>query len=328
MSKELTVVDLNAKDFGIDQKQEEDLMSDLPQILSERSLLVPQYEEIIKLDIDDENTIKRASELRKKIQKNRTQGINVWHKNAKDFFLKGGNFCDAIKRKEISVNQRMEDTLLEIEKHQERKIEEARKLLQSKRELLISKFMDDADKIDLASMDDEVFDAYLVGKKASYTARIEKEKQEKRREAERKKEELRVKRENAELKRAAEEQARKAAKEKAENEKRLKAIEDEKIEQERQRQAKHDAEMAEIRKEKEKAERELQAKRDAEIESQKLEEKERQNKLNASDTDKVDELIKSLEMLKTNYSFKSRKNQKMFIHVCLLIDKIIVFISK
>src|SRR5690625_4408598 len=110
---------IKAEDFGIEEKQEKELLADLPQIKKERDVLEAQYSEVIKLDVENPESWKKARELRLLIQKNRTQGINVWHRNAKDYFLKGGQFVDAIKRKEASVNERMEAQLLEIEKYEE-----------------------------------------------------------------------------------------------------------------------------------------------------------------------------------------------------------------
>lgn len=113
---ELTV---NPVEFGIEENQANEMIGNLPQIKNERIVFETQYNEIIQMDIENSQTSKKARELRLLIQKNRTQGINVWHKNAKDYFLKGGQFVDAIKRVEVEVNERMETALEEIEKHQE-----------------------------------------------------------------------------------------------------------------------------------------------------------------------------------------------------------------
>src|SRR5690625_916450 len=110
---------IKPQDFGIETKQAKELMSNLPQIKEEREVLEKQYKNVIKLEIENPDSWKKARELRLLKQKNRTQGINTWHKNAKDYFLKGGQFVDAIKRKEASVNERMESQLLEIEKYEE-----------------------------------------------------------------------------------------------------------------------------------------------------------------------------------------------------------------
>lgn len=110
---------VKAQDFGIEEKQEQELLGNLPQIKKERDILETQYSEVIKLDVENPESWKQARNLRILIQKNRTQGINVWHKNAKDFFLKGGQFVDAIKRKEVDINERMESNLMEIEKFEQ-----------------------------------------------------------------------------------------------------------------------------------------------------------------------------------------------------------------
>ena len=81
---------LKTDKYGRDEKKASQLMGNLPQIIKEREPLEKSFNEVIKLDIESEGTTKRATELRILIQKNRTQGINVWHKNTKEFFLKGG----------------------------------------------------------------------------------------------------------------------------------------------------------------------------------------------------------------------------------------------
>lgn len=85
------------------------------------------------MDIENPETAKIARELRLKIRDNRTKGIDVWHKTTKDFFLKGGQFVDAIKRVEIAVNQRMEENLESIEKYFENKEKERKAKLNEER---------------------------------------------------------------------------------------------------------------------------------------------------------------------------------------------------
>ena len=50
--------------------------------------------------------------------------------------------------------------------------------------------------------------------------------------------------------------------------------------------------------------------------------------LNKGDADKVKDLINDLIAIKTKYTFKSKSNQKMLENVCLLIDKVLAFITK
>src|SRR5690606_10498366 len=108
-----------------------------------------------------------------KIVKNRTQGINKWHKASKEFFLAGGRFVDAIKNKENQVNEEMESKLMDAENHFEN-LEKARiDKLQVERAEELSKYMEDISHIDLGSMDDDIWNAYLNAKKAEYEKRIE-----------------------------------------------------------------------------------------------------------------------------------------------------------
>lgn len=114
---ELTVV--NPEQYGLDPTKANEILGSLPQIRAERELLANQFQQVIEMDIDLPETHKLAKSLRIKIAGNRTKGIEVWHKKAKEYFLRGGQFVDAIKRKEIDVNQQMEARLKEIEDYEE-----------------------------------------------------------------------------------------------------------------------------------------------------------------------------------------------------------------
>ncbi len=86
-----------------------------------------------------------------------------------------------------------------------------------------------------------------------------------------------------------------------------------------------------IRVEKQKRKRleaELKAKEEAELKAKRDEETRKQAELNKGDAAKVKDLISELEGLKTKYSFKSAKNNKMYSDVGLLIDKVVNHIKK
>jgi hypothetical protein len=178
---------INPQEFGIEPSKAAELVSNLPQIKSERDLLSAQYDEVVKMDIENPQTAAKAKSLRLLIRDNRTKGIEVWHTNAKNFFLRGGQFVDAIKRQECDVNKRMEETLEQIEKHQEH-LEAARKeVLRTQRSEqleLYSEFVPFG--VDLGAMPEEEFTKLLKGaklqfeadqaeKKAAEAARIEAE---------------------------------------------------------------------------------------------------------------------------------------------------------
>jgi colicin import membrane protein len=171
-----TAVVVNPQEYGIDPKQVKDLVGNLPQIKSEREVLEKQYDEVVKLDIEDKETSKKARELRLLIKNNRTQGINQWHKTTKDYFLKGGQFVDAIKRMEVQVNERMEETLEQIEKHFEIQETKRKEELKQKRIKQLEKYSEFVPfGIDLGALDEEQYKKVFNGSKLQYEAKIEQE---------------------------------------------------------------------------------------------------------------------------------------------------------
>lgn len=129
----LEITTVNPSEYGIEANKASELVGNLPQIKAERDILSQQYDEVVRLDIEDAATSKKARELRLKIRDNRTKGIDVWHRTTKDFFLKGGQFVDAIKRQEVAVNERMEKNLEGIEKHFENLEKERKAILNAER---------------------------------------------------------------------------------------------------------------------------------------------------------------------------------------------------
>lgn len=174
---EAEVIAVEAKKFGIEPKKETELMGNLPQIQSERLVFTSQYDEVIKMDLEDYNTRALARELRLKIRDNRTKGIVVWHKNTKEVFLKGGQFIDAIKNREVAINESMEKKLEDIEKHYEN-LEKARiQKLQDERIAEVSKYMESTEALSLGEMDEDFWQAYLTSKKKIHKDKIKAEKE-------------------------------------------------------------------------------------------------------------------------------------------------------
>jgi len=266
--------------------------------------------------------------LRLKIVKNRTQGINKWHKVNKEFFLTGGKFVDAIKRKEIQVNESMEEKLMTAEKHFENLEKERIAAIQKERVTLISEYLPDANERDLASMEVDLWDLFFDSKKKAFfeeKERIEKERQavieKEKAEAE---ERERIRKENEELKAAAAAKEKELQKEREEREAILKE-EREKVEAERQQREK---EKAEEQKKLLQLQAELKAKKEAEAERIAEAKAKEEAELSKGDQDKIKELISDLDSLKTKYSFKSNENQKKYKDVQLLLDKIIGHIKQ
>lgn len=165
---------LNPEEFGIEKSKALEITKGLQTVLSEREELKKSYTDVIALEITKENLL-TFKELRIKIRDNRTKGIEAWHKVNKDFYLRGGQFVDAIKRKEILVNEQMEEKLQEAEKFFENQEKERIAELHKTRLSLISEFVEDTTGLDLGNMQDEVFEGFLNLKKTQKAERIESE---------------------------------------------------------------------------------------------------------------------------------------------------------
>lgn len=229
----------------------------------------------------------------------------------------------AVKEKEDKLKER--ENYFEIQ--EQKRLEK----LQSDRVEKISKYVEDAHERSLSGMDDDVWNAYFNTKKKEYEDRIAAEKKAEEDRIQREKDEvaerLRIKKENEQLKKEAEKKEKirlseeKKRKEKEEKERKLRE------EQERKQEEIYQANLEKERKEKERIANELKAKKEAEEKAVKEELKRVQDELNKGDTDKVKDLKNDLNTLKTKYTFKSEKNNKMYSEVGILIDKIINYIK-
>lgn len=282
MKNQLTLVD--HKQFGLEEQKASEITSGLNQILEERAILESSYSEVILLEITKEN-LSKFRELRLKIRDNRTKGIQSWHKVNKEFYLRGGQFVDAIKNKEVELNERMENALEENEKFFERQEAERIEKLKQQRVLECTPFQDFIPfGVDLGILEEESYLSILNGAKLQLKAKLEAEEEaekirleNERIEAEKLAEEKRVEAERIEAQRIEIERFKKEAEQR---EAELKA-EREKAEKERLRvEAENKAKIEAERIEREKIEAELNAKREAELkaEREKLAEIERQQK--------------------------------------------------
>ena len=163
--------------FGLELSKANEMVSGLSVTLAEREVLKNAYIDVIELPINAE-TLPIFKELRLKIVKNRTQGIEKWHKTNKAFYLAGGRFVDAVKNKEVFINEEMESKLLEGEKYFENLEKEAKAKLNAERIEIIRPYVDDVAGLDFSDFSDENFDDFVLGKKTRYNERIEAEKQE------------------------------------------------------------------------------------------------------------------------------------------------------
>ena len=175
------------EDFKLDKKSAAELTKDLGQVLEERSVLEAQYAEAVKTEITPEN-IEGFRKLRLKIRDNRTKGIEPWHRTSKDYFLRGGQFIDAIKRKEVAVNERMEDNLKEMEDHFVNLEKEKIQALHESRVAILNEYEYDTSSGQFGELSEDLFQAMVNIAKEQQAKRKEEERilEEKRKEEERK----------------------------------------------------------------------------------------------------------------------------------------------
>ncbi|QDP50403.1 MAG: hypothetical protein Unbinned5350contig1001_18 [Prokaryotic dsDNA virus sp.] len=327
-TKEIQII--NPEDYGLEAKKGNELTTGLTVVKAERELLINEFNELSALELTKEN-IPHFKTLRLKIAKNRTQGINKWHKSNKEFFLTGGRFVDAIKNKEANVNETMEAYLLKGEKYFE-DLEKARLLrLQEKRVGLITEFIENAELMNFGDMDQEVWDAYFKTKKDQHfvivEAQIKAEKERIEKIEEEKKEQERIRKENEQLRKevAAKEKIHQASLEKQRKEaaaaaaKERKRVEAQIIKEREERQIQQQQEQrerdlidAKLKKEKEEAEKvrlQLEKKQKA-FELKVLEEKEKAEKLELVAKNKIQELENEARLKKEQEEKEIEDNLK------------------
>jgi hypothetical protein len=351
---------IKSEDYGVEENKFNEMQKGLQLTLNERDLLREEFEVVSKLEVTEENKPK-FRDLRLKWAKNRTKGVNDWHEKGKAVSLAIGKLYDARKNELNREGQANEKVLLDAENHLENLEKERIESLRLERAELLSKYVDDAYERVLTNMEEDVWLMYLASKKKIHLdfVKAEKEFEIQRQKAIDKEiaEKKRIELENAKLLEEANQRAKIAEEKAAKQFAAQKKIDDKRIAEEKlaeihrvAKQKKIDADNlakqkviddkriaeqkvfdAKIAKEKIESDiirKELQAKKQEEldlIESKKLA---LQNELKKGDVEKVIDLIKSLETIKTKFTFESEASIKMFQDVSGLLDKVIVFIEK
>ena len=172
MGTEVTVVDPSK--YGIQEKEASKLTKDLSTIILERDLLAKQYAEIIQKELSNE-VLEEARDIRMKLVKVRTQGINKWHKANKAYFKAGGDYVDAIKRKELVPVESMEITLKEIEDYYENQEKERVLKIKEEREAAVAPYIEegDLDGMNLGEMSEDIWDSVFQARVASFNKKAE-----------------------------------------------------------------------------------------------------------------------------------------------------------
>lgn len=350
----MTQLQINAADYGLEEIKAKQISDMFKPMLDKMTELEVQYNEVIKRPMEPE-TIQMAHDLRLAYVKVRT-GTAAIHKDLKAFYLQGGRFVDGWKNAQLMASQGIEEKLKGIEDHfvniKNTRIEK----LKEERAVKLRKFDIEFIPDQLGEMDPSVWDNYISGVKLNYEAQkeaeqkaekerldlIEKEKIEQERirkeneqlkiEAEERERSERIEkeiREKEEIRRLTKEREEREAREQAEKEREEKELAEQKIREEKAQKERevYEAKLENERKERERIAAELKAKEEAERKAKAEEEERIQAELNMGDADKVKGLIYELNFLKKKYVFRSKKNQKMYSDVGLLIDKVIKHIQ-
>ena len=334
----MTLVKINAADYDLEESKAQEISDMFKPMLDKMVELEKEFNDIQKMEMSAAKCA-RSRILRLEYVKVRT-GTGKIHKTLKVNVLKFGRFIDGWKHTQGLASQGKEEILLNDENHFENIEKEKQAALGSEREAKALKYMDEGLlPPNLGSLNQTVYEGWIASQKLAYETRLKMEKkaeedriaEEKRVEAERiakekaeQAERERINKENEALKAEREEREKQAQAEAAAREKEEAArLEKERIEREKQ-----EAILKAEREEREKAQAELKAKEEEEYKKKLQEDADKQTELKKGDVDKVNDLIVDLGNLKTKYSFKSKKNIKMYADVSMLIDKVLNHISK
>ena len=335
--KNTEIAKIDPKEFGLEKDRASEITKGLATILTEKEILCEQYVKVIKLETTKEN-VPAFRELRLQIRDNRTKGIETWHKVNKEFFLRGGQFVDAIKRKEIEENNRMEEQLLKGEKHFELIEAERKAKVKIDREKALEKYEIETEHLQLGEMADDVWEKYFNGVKLEFEQRIAAEKKAEAERIEKEKaeraEQERIRKDNERLQKEAEAKEKQMQAERAEAEAKQKAIEEKaRIEKAKlQRDIEKTQLAANLKAEREARERrkleaELQKKKDAEIKAEADKKAAEAKEQRAPDKQKLIELAGRFSAPKLP-EVKSNEAKEILKEVAEMCEQISIFIKE
>jgi len=291
--------------------------------------IIEESKNLIDLD-----TTVRAKRLRLDIGKVRIQTGKLKDEQKAEY-LRASNAIQGVHNILVWAVKDKEEKLSEIEKHFETQEKLRLEELQNSRAIDLSKYIDDAGDRVLSSMEDDVWIAYLSSKKKEHDDRMEAEKQAEIARLEKEKAEAeereRIKKENAKLKVEAEErdkqakiEADKRAKEEAERIAKEKADQAKREEADRKLKAEYEAKLKVEAEAKAKVEAELKDKQDAELKEKEDARKVKEKELKKGDGEKIEDLVKCLNDLKSKYSFDSEEYQDKYDKFSFWVESVVV----
>lgn len=167
-------IKIDSKEYNLPEEIASNISNQFKPMLDKMVELEKDFNEIIKLPIEEEETQIKAKELRMRYVKIRT-GTSEIHKQQKAFYLSGGRFVDGWKNAQLFASQGKEEKLEEIEKYAENIAKKKFEELYNQRAELIKPYVDELVS-ELGYMDEDVFQAYLTVKKKAYEEKKEEQK--------------------------------------------------------------------------------------------------------------------------------------------------------
>lgn len=156
---------INPADYGVAVDKAVVIEGSFLELTVERDLLRDEYAQVIK-QAKTPTSCKQAKDLSKRIGKNRTKTVATY-KVEKEVYLRGGQFIDALRNRDVRTNTLMEAELDEFAEHFD-KIEELRLAkLATDRELELRTYTESI-PAGLGMMLDEVYSFYLSGAKKAF----------------------------------------------------------------------------------------------------------------------------------------------------------------
>lgn len=163
------MLEINHTEYGLPDEIAINIQSQFQPMLNKMVELENEFNEIIKMPLDESETAKKAKELRWKYVKIRT-GTDEIHKSQKSFYLNGCKFIDGWKNAQKFASQGKEEKLLYIENYLVNLEKERKQNLHNTRYELLKPLFNKITLSDVffGDMEEDVWQAYFEAKNKLY----------------------------------------------------------------------------------------------------------------------------------------------------------------
>ena len=158
---ETALVKIDAQQFGLQATEAEKVEVVFLPMIEKMKELETEFNEVLALPVEP-TTCKKAKELRLKFVRIRTGTAEI-HKNAKEYYRKGGLFVDAWKNAQAFASQGKEEQLEKIEKYFETLEAERKAKLKTDRTALLIEVCETPEMYPLQDMSEPAFAQLFMG---------------------------------------------------------------------------------------------------------------------------------------------------------------------